>query len=398
MSAAGYELRGIYGTEPYWPEAKLKICITGAGGFIASHLAKRLKEEGHYIVGCDWKRNEHMPEEMFCDEFILADLRVFDNCLKVLDGCDHCFNLAADMGGMGFIQSNHSVIFYNNVMISFNVMEAGRVKKLTRFFYASSACIYPEGKQLVTDLSAGLKEADAWPAQPQDAYGLEKLASEEVYKHYQSDFGIQTRIGRFHNIYGPFGTWKGGREKAPAAFCRKAATSVDEVEMWGDGKQTRSFTFIDDCVEGILRLMDSDYNKPLNVGSSEMVSMNHMAAIAKSFDGKDDLRMNHIPGPEGVRGRNSDNTRIKQVLGWEPSTKLKDGLKITYFWIKKRVEEKVAAGVDIKTLACSKVVKQDEAMEYSNKRKAESEAANAALEGDAKRKKVEPAADRKSVV
>lgn len=196
MSAAGYELRGIYGTEPYWPEAKLKICITGAGGFIASHLAKRLKEEGHYIVGCDWKRNEHMPEEMFCDEFILADLRVFDNCLKVLDGCDHCFNLAADMGGMGFIQSNHSVIFYNNVMISFNVMEAGRVKKLTRFFYASSACIYPEGKQLVTDLSAGLKEADAWPAQPQDAYGLEKLASEEVYKHYQSDFGIQTRIGR----------------------------------------------------------------------------------------------------------------------------------------------------------------------------------------------------------
>jgi len=356
MSAAGYELRGIYGTEPYWPEAKLKICITGAGGFIASHLAKRLKEEGHYIVGCDWKRNEHMPEEMFCDEFILADLRVFDNCLKVLDGCDHCFNLAADMGGMGFIQSNHSVIFYNNVMISFNVMEAGRVKKLTRFFYASSACIYPEGKQLVTDLSAGLKEADAWPAQPQDAYGLEKLASEEVYKHYQSDFGIQTRIGRFHNIYGPFGTWKGGREKAPAAFCRKAATSVDEVEMWGDGKQTRSFTYIDDCVEGILRLTKSDFSEPCNIGSDQMVTMNEMQELALGFAGKS-IPIKHIPGPEGVRGRNSNNELIKEKLGWAPSVKLEDGLKQTFSWINEQIVKENAKGNDSasfsKSVICS---------------------------------------------
>jgi len=356
MSAAGYELRGIYGTEPYWPEAKLKICITGAGGFIASHLAKRLKEEGHYIVGCDWKRNEHMPEEMFCDEFILADLRVFDNCLKVLDGCDHCFNLAADMGGMGFIQSNHSVIFYNNVMISFNVMEAGRVKKLTRFFYASSACIYPEGKQLVTDLSAGLKEADAWPAQPQDAYGLEKLASEEVYKHYQSDFGIQTRIGRFHNIYGPFGTWKGGREKAPAAFCRKAATSVDEVEMWGDGKQTRSFTYIDDCVEGILRLTKSDFSEPCNIGSDQMVTMNEMQELALGFAGKS-IPIKHIPGPEGVRGRNSNNELIKEQLGWAPSVKLEDGLKQTFSWINEQIVKENAKGNDSasfsKSVICS---------------------------------------------
>ena len=224
---------------------------------------------------------------MFCDEFILADLRLFENCKKVLEGCDHCFNLAADMGGMGFIQSNHSVIFYNNVMISFNMMEAMRVCGVTRCFYASSACIYPEGTQLSTEMQDGLKEASAWPAQPQDAYGLEKLASEEVYKHYQSDFNIQTRIGRFHNIYGPYGTWKGGREKAPAAFCRKAATAVGEVEMWGDGKQTRSFTYIDDCVEGILRLTKSDFAEPVNIGSDEMVSMNEMQGMALKFAGKD---------------------------------------------------------------------------------------------------------------
>jgi len=346
MSAAGYELRGVYGTEPYWPEKKLKICVTGAGGFIASHLAKRLKEEGHYIVGCDWKRNEHMPEEMFCDEFILADLRLFENCQKVLKTCDHCFNLAADMGGMGFIQSNHSVIFYNNVMISFNMMEACRVEGVTRVFYASSACIYPEGAQLTTELSAGLKEADAWPAQPQDAYGLEKLASEEVYKHYQSDFGIQTRIARFHNIYGPFGTWKGGREKAPAAFCRKAATATTEVEMWGDGKQTRSFTYIDDCVEGILRLTKSDFAEPVNLGSDEMVTMNEMQALALGFAGKPDMAVKHIPGPEGVRGRNSNNELIKEKLGYAPSVKLADGLAVTYQWIEGKIKEEVAGGAD----------------------------------------------------
>ena len=427
MSAAGYDnlqLRGEYGTEKYWPEKKLKICVTGAGGFIASHLAKRLKEEGHHIVGCDWKRNEHMPvrlpieraypesppparardgaapfasfpprrrrcalclfdasrkdkaypsrsilapseprpsltpllrpppsspfpqEEMFCDEFILADLRLFENCQKVLKGCDHCFNLAADMGGMGFIQSNHSVIFYNNIMISFNMMEACRVEGITRCFYASSACIYPEGAQLTTELSAGLKESDAWPAQPQDAYGLEKLASEEVYKHYQSDFGIQTRIARFHNIYGPFGTWKGGREKAPAAFCRKAATATTEVEMWGDGKQTRSFTYIDDCVEGIVRLTKSDFAEPVNLGSDEMVSMNQMQEMALKFAGKPDMPIKHIPGPEGVRGRNSNNDLIKEKLGYAPSVKLEDGLKVTFDWISSKIAEEVAGGAN----------------------------------------------------
>eukprot|EP00850_Spirogloea_muscicola_P000615 SM000002S05695 [mRNA] locus=s2:1659500:1660994:- [translate_table: standard] len=237
--------------EPYWSDGKLRISVTGAGGFIASHIARRLKTEGHYVIASDWKKNEHMTEDMFCDEFHLVDLRVMDNCLKVTDGVEHVFNLAADMGGMGFIQSNHSVIMYNNTMISFNMLEAARLNGVKRFFYASSACIYPEFKQLETDIVA-LKESDAWPAEPQDAYGLEKLATEELCKHYTKDFGVECRIGRFHNIYGPFGTWKGGREKAPAAFCRKALTSPEHFEMWGDGMQTRSFTFIDECVEGVL--------------------------------------------------------------------------------------------------------------------------------------------------
>ena len=328
-----------YAFEPYWPEKKLKICVTGAGGFIASHLSKRLKEEGHYIVACDWKRNEHMPEEMFCDEFQLVDLRVFDNCMKATEGCEHVFNLAADMGGMGFIQSNHGVIMYNNPMISFNVLEAARRNGCKRLFYASSACIYPEHKQLDTTVEGGgLKEGDAWPAAPQDAYGLEKLCSEEIAMHYNKDFDMECRIARFHNIYGPYGTWKGGREKAPAAFCRKTLTSTNELEMWGDGKQTRSFTFIDDCVEGILRITKSDFREPLNLGSTEMVSMNEMMALAKSFEGKD-IPIKHIPGPEGVRGRNSENSLILEKLGWEPTVKLADGLKITYFWIKDQLQK-----------------------------------------------------------
>jgi len=192
----------------------------------------------------------------------------------------------------------------------------------------------PQNKQLTTEIDGGgLKEADAWPAEPQDAYGLEKLASEELAKHYQTDFGMQTRIARFHNIYGPYGTWKGGREKAPAAFCRKGLCATTEMEMWGDGKQTRSFTFIDDCVEGILRLTKSDMAEPVNLGSDEMVSMNEMAAMVLAYEGKE-LPIKHIPGPEGVRGRNSDNVLIKEKLGWAPSVKLDEGLKITYFWIK----------------------------------------------------------------
>jgi GDP-D-mannose 3',5'-epimerase len=275
----------------------------------------------------------------------------------VVAGCDHVFNLAADMGGMGFIQSNHSVIMYNNTMISFNVLEAARQADVQRFFYASSACIYPEGKQLTTEIEGGgLVESCAWPAQPQDAYGLEKLVSEELAIHYNKDFGIECRVARFHNIYGPYGTWKGGREKAPAAFCRKALTSGGEVEMWGDGKQTRSFTFIDDCVEGILRITKSDYREPLNLGSDEMVSMNEMMGMVLAFDGAT-KGIKHIPGPEGVRGRNSDNKLILEKLGWAPSITLHDGLSVTHAWIKGELEREAAEqGKDLSSYSKSMVV------------------------------------------
>jgi len=260
---------------------------------------------------------------------------------------------------MGFIQSNHSVILYNNVMISFNMVEAARRHGVKRFFYSSSACIYPEHKQLDT-ANPGLKESDAWPAAPQDAYGLEKIATEELCKYYGKDFGMEFRIGRFHNIYGPQGTWKGGREKAPAAFCRKARCCTPEIgfEMWGDGKQTRSFCFIDDCVEGVVRLMNSNFTEPLNLGSDEMVSMHDMGNMALEYAGKKDtVKINNIPGPEGVRGRNSDNTLIKQVLGWAPSTNLKDGLKKTFHWIDEQVTKEEKEGKDITAYASSKVVR-----------------------------------------
>jgi GDP-D-mannose 3',5'-epimerase len=337
-----------------------KACVGGGAGFIGSHLAKRLKSEGYYVVCADWKRNEFMEIEEFCDEFMLLDLRSMPNCLQATAGCDEVYNLAADMGGMGFIQSNHSVIFYNNTMIDFNMMEAARRNDCKTFFYSSSACIYPEGLQEDVELidvegeaCTGLKEGSAWPAKPQDAYGLEKLVTEELLKHYGEDFGIRTRCARFHNIYGPRGTWRGGREKAPAAFVRKALTSVDEVEMWGDGFATRSFCLIDDCVEGILRIVSlccfffnhmiefftylmpqfndfiylvclcvcvqtrSDVTEPLNLGSDEKVTMNEMMALALSFrdDDQATCSVKHIPGPQGVRGRNSDNTLIKELLG-----------------------------------------------------------------------------------
>jgi GDP-D-mannose 3',5'-epimerase len=262
------------------------------------------------------------------------------------------------MGGMGFIQSNHSVIFYNNIMISFNMSEAARKCGVKRFFYSSSACVYPEFRQENTEMQEGLREGDAWPAQPQDAYGLEKLCSEELCKYYGKDFGIEFRVARFHNIYGPQGTWKGGREKAPAAFCRKAIVSDKDFEMWGDGKQTRSFTYIDDCVEGVIRLMNSNHREPINIGSSEMISMNDMANLAMSFndDGKV-VPIRHIPGPEGVRGRNSNNDIIKKVLDWEPATSLAAGLKKTHTWIKQQIDAERASGVDIaKVYGSSQVV------------------------------------------
>lgn len=322
---------------------KLRVCVCGGAGFIGSHMARRLHLAGHYVVVADWKRNEFFPQNEYCSEFHLVDLRVLDNCIKVTQGCDWVFNYAADMGGMGFIESNQSVLTYNNTMLSFNTLEASRRNNVKRFLYASSACVYPEFKQENPDVTA-LKEADAWPARPQDMYGLEKLYGEELAITYGKDFPIQTRVARFHNIYGPQGTWKDGREKAPAAFCRKVIACTDEIEIWGDGMQTRSFCLVDDCVEACLRLILSDIKEPINVGSDELWSMNDMVKMCMEFENKN-LRLKHIPGPMGVRGRNSDNTLIKQKLGWAPSITLRDGLRKTYVWIKSQIEAERAQGI-----------------------------------------------------
>jgi GDP-D-mannose 3',5'-epimerase len=334
-----------------------KILVAGGGGFIGGHFARKMKNLGHYVIAADWKEQEFFDKEEFCNEFLLLDLRTLENCLKACEGCEWVFNFAADMGGMGFIQSNHSRIMYNNTMISFNMIEAARQAGVKRMFYASSACIYPNYKQ-TDEANPGLKESDAWPAEPQDAYGLEKLATEELAMHYGKDSNgaMEFRIARFHNIYGPHGTWKGGREKAPAAFIRKAVCASSEFEMWGDGKQTRSFCYVDDAIEGVWRLFNSEFRQPLNIGSDEMVSMNDMAAMAMEIAGKEQMPIKHIPGPEGVRGRNSDNTLIKEVLGWAPSITLKDGLTRTHAWIKEQVEKDKAAGIDLSAYAQSKVV------------------------------------------
>ena len=316
----------------------MRVCVAGGSGFIGSHLAKRLKRDGHYVVVADIKENEYFKQEEFCDEFHLVDLRSLENCLKVTRDCDWVFNLACLMGGMGTVSFNHGTILYINIMISFNMLEASRINKVERFFYSSSACIYPEYRQGEEE-NEGLKEEDAWPADPQDAYGLEKLCTEELCMHYDKEFGIKVRIARFHNIYGPYGTWKGGKEKAPAAFARKAIVASDYVEVWGDGEQTRSFCYIDDCIEGVLLLMKSEYNEPLNIGSDFLISINDLALLSLKLAGKENVELRHIPGPIGVRGRNSDNSLIQRILHWTPSTTLQEGLLITINWVKEEIDK-----------------------------------------------------------
>jgi nucleoside-diphosphate-sugar epimerase len=260
------------------------------------------------------------------------------------------------MGGMGFIQSNHSRIGYNNTMISLNVLEAARCRGASRYFYSSSACVYPINTQNDAGNTIGLKEDTAWPAYPQDVYGLEKLYGEEIAMKYSEEFPeFKVRIARFHGIYGEFGTWKGGREKVPAAFCRKAATSETSFEIWGDGEQKRSFCYIDDCIEGVIRIMKSDYDKPLNIGSEEMLSMNDFAELVMKIAGKN-LPLKHSLGPEGVRGRNSENTLIEQVLGWKPSISLAVGIEKTYNWIKEQVDAEKENGINISTYGESKII------------------------------------------
>lgn len=313
-----------------------KVLVTGAGGFIGHHLVTYLKEQGYWVRGVDIKVPEYT--QIDADEFELLDLRRWDNCLEATRGVHHVYALAADMGGMGFISANHAVILRNNALINLHTMDAARVNGVNRYLYTSSACIYPEHLQLDVD-AAPLKEEDAYPANPQDAYGWEKLVSERLVEYFHDDFGIDSRIVRFHNIYGPYGTFDGGREKAPAAMCRKVARAQDggEIEIWGDGEQTRSFCYVDDCVDGIYRLMMSDYTQPLNLGTDQAVTINGLAEMVIAISGKSGLTLKHVEGPQGVRGRNSDNTRLLEVLGWEPGIGLEDGLEPTYRWIEKQV-------------------------------------------------------------
>jgi GDP-D-mannose 3', 5'-epimerase len=317
-----------------------RVVVTGAGGFIGHHLVTRLKEQGHWVRGVDIKEPEYT--EIDADEFEVLDLRRWDNCLQATRNVDDVYALAADMGGMGFISANHGMILRNNALINLHTMDSARVNGVDRYLYTSSACIYPEHLQLDSEV-AGLREEDAYPANPQDAYGWEKLISEKLAEYFADDYGLDTRIVRFHNIFGPYGTWDGGREKAPAAICRKVAETTDggSIEIWGDGEQTRSFCHVDDCVEGILRLMESGYRKPLNLGTDRMVSINKLAEIVIDISGKRDITVDHVDGPQGVRGRNSDNTRLREILGWEPAISLEEGLEGTYRWIEKQVKNRV---------------------------------------------------------
>ncbi len=313
-----------------------RALVTGAGGFIGHHLVTHLKERGHWVRGVDIKRPEFT--DIDADEFELLDLRRWEDARRATRGVDHVYALAADMGGMGYISANHGRILHDNALINLNTIEAARTNDVARYLYTSSACVYPEYRQTEPDV-VPLREEHAYPAQPQDAYGWEKLVSEKLCEYYSGDYGMATRIVRFHNIYGPYGTYDGGREKAPAAMCRKVAEVEPggTVEIWGDGEQTRSFCFIEDCTEGIYRIMRSECADPLNLGRDELVTINELARIVIDLSGKTDVSIRHVEGPQGVRGRNSDNSKLREVLGWEPGIDLRTGLEPTYRWIEKQV-------------------------------------------------------------
>ncbi len=318
--------------------SKSRILVTGAGGFIGHHLVRRLKAEGHWVRGADIKETEF--EASPADDFQVTDLRLWDKCLSATRGIDQVYNLAADMGGIGYITGSHADISRNNTLINTHMLEASRQNGVQRFLFSSSACVYPQYKQRDPEVTP-LKEDDAMPADPEPGYGWEKLYAEELCRYYRTDYGFQTRIVRFHNVYGPLGTYDGGKEKAPAAVSRKVALARDggEIEVWGDGKQTRSFMFIDDCVEGMLRLMASDFGGALNLGTDRLVTVDELIDIVSKIAGKKLVKRHDLSKPQGVRGRNSDNTLLNRVLGWQPTVSLEDGLKTTYRWIEGQLKK-----------------------------------------------------------
>jgi nucleoside-diphosphate-sugar epimerase len=311
------------------------VLVAGGGGFIGGWLVADLLEQGYRVRSADMKPLEEWYQVHPGAENLVLDLREIADCRTAVDGMEQVFNLAADMGGMGFIELNKAACMLT-VLINTHLLSAARDAGVNRFFFSSSACVYNADKQLQTDVSP-LREEDAYPAMPEDGYGWEKLFSERMCRHFEEDYGLKTRVARYHNVYGPQGTWDGGREKAPAAICRKVATAVmngtHEIEIWGDGEQTRSFTYIDDCVYGTQRLMWSNVNEPLNIGSSELVSINQMVDIVESIAGVKLERTYLLDAPKGVRGRNSDNARILELFGWEPSTTLRNGLEQNYRWV-----------------------------------------------------------------
>ncbi|MCP4848689.1 MAG: NAD-dependent epimerase/dehydratase family protein [Verrucomicrobiaceae bacterium] len=318
-----------------------RILIAGGGGFIGGHLAKEMISRGHAVRVVDIKPLDQWYQQVAEAENIVANLEEKGACFNAAEGCDEVFNLACNMGGMGFIENNRALCMLS-ILINTHLLMAAKEHGVKKYLYSSSACVYAAGKQTDTAVTA-LKEEDAYPAMPEDGYGWEKLFSERMCKHFEEDFGMNVRVVRFHNVYGPEGTWRGGREKAPAALSRKiieAKRNNDlKIEVWGDGEQTRSFMYIDDCITGLDKLMNSDFSDPINLGRSELVSINQMIDMISEIAGVEVERVHNLDAPQGVRGRNSDNTLILEKMGWEPEVDLRTGLAKTYAWIEEQVEK-----------------------------------------------------------